>query len=113
MPKKRMGTVQHLRTAQKARVRSKPRTQGQEFLDLFILEKLRQRYEREKEQADEDLSYIVRDMADIAKDLEEPWAGDKAVIEKLKDRPISEARKGPESPPRKATKRTKAVPVDY
>jgi len=108
-----MGTVQDLRTAMKARVRSKPRTHGQEFLDLYILEKQKDRYEREQERVADGLKYIVKDMAEIAKDVEKAWGADKAVIEKLKDRPISEARRGPESPPKKAPKRTKAVPVDY
>lgn len=114
MPKKRMGTVQGLRTAQKTRLRSKPRAPGQEFLDLYILKKLCERYERERKRAAEDLKYTLADMVEIAKDVEEVWAADKAALEKMRERQLSEALKEPEAQTKRAPKKPlKAVPFDY
>lgn len=84
MPKKRMGTVQDLRTAQKARLRSKPRMAGQEFLDLFILTKLKERFEREQERVADGMKYVLKDIEDIARDAEAALAEDKAAIERLR-----------------------------
>ncbi|MDI6815110.1 MAG: hypothetical protein QMC90_03415, partial [Dehalococcoidales bacterium] len=114
MPKKRMGTVQDLRTAQKARLKSKPRTHGQELLELYILGKLKDRHEKEKEQAADSLRHIIKDMGDIAKDVEELLAEDKAVLEKVRQKQMSEARKEPQAPPKEVPgKPFKAVPFDY
>ena len=82
--RKTMGTVQDLRTAQKARLRSKPRIVGQEFLDLFILTKLKERFEREKERVEDGMKYVLRDIEEIAKDAELALAEDKAAIERLR-----------------------------
>ena len=84
MPKKSMGALRNLRTAQKARLRSKPEVAGQEFLDLFILSRLKERLQREQERAEDGLKYVLKDIADVAKDAELALAEDKAAIEKLR-----------------------------
>lgn len=115
MPKKRMGTVQDLRTAQKARLRSKPRMVGQEFLDLFILSKLKERFEREQERVNDGLKYVLKDISDIAKEVDETWAADKAAIERAKESlNIAETRQGGGVRPKRTARGGKRpIQIDY
>ena len=59
-PKKRrkMGTLQNLKTAMTARLRSKPRNEQQEYLDMWTLKRDRARWAQTKEQATEKLKGI-------------------------------------------------------
>ena len=95
MPKKRMGTVQDLRTGQKARLKCKPQTKGQEFLDLYILSKLKERFEREQERVTDGMKYVLKDMADISKEVEKVWGADKEAIERIAGKSLAETRTGP------------------
>lgn len=115
MPKKTMGTVQDLRTAQKARLRSKPRTKGQEFLDLYILAKQKDRFEREQERVADGLKYVLKDMEEVSKDVEKAWAADKEAIEKLAGKTLGEIRKEPEAPKRRPVGRKpfRPRPIEY
>ena len=90
-----MGTVQDLRTAQKARLKCKPMTKGQEFLDLYILSKLKERFEREQERVADGMKYVLKDMADISKEVEKVWAADKEAIERIAGKSLAEIRRTP------------------
>ena len=114
MGKKRTGTIRGLRTAQRTRLRSKPRAYGHEFLDLYILERQKDRYEREKERAAEGLKYVLKDMVEISKDVEERWAENKAALEKAGEKQMSETREEPNAPPKRVpTKPFKSMRFDY
>jgi len=64
-------TVSDIKTALRAKVRSKPRVRGSEFLEMFILEKNRSRLEQEKEGVDKKSSQIIKDIQFIDDELED------------------------------------------
>lgn len=64
-------TVSDIKTALRAKVRSKPRVRGSEFLEMFILEKNRARLEQEKENIEKKREQVDRDIEFIDDELEE------------------------------------------
>ena len=66
-PKKRrkMGTVQNLKSAITARLRSKPLNEGQEYLDMWQLKRDRARWVQAQEQAKERLVDIEDAIAKV------------------------------------------------
>ena len=56
--KRRLGTIENLRTAMTTRVHSKPPTEGQEYLELWALKRDRARWVRAKAQAEERIEGI-------------------------------------------------------
>ena len=56
--KKRMGTIENMKTAMTTRLRSKPLVEGQEYLNLWSLKRDRARWGRAKTQAEEKLKNI-------------------------------------------------------
>ena len=67
-PRKTMGGIHNLRTPIKSRVRTKPRVEGQEFLDMYSLARDRARWERAREQSGDTLNEIVKEMHEISRD---------------------------------------------
>jgi len=65
-------TVSDIKTALRAKIRSKPKVRGSEFLEMFILEKNRARLEQEKEniekkreQVDKEIIFIDEELQDL------------------------------------------------
>ena len=56
--KRKLGTIENLKTAVTAHVRSKPSAEGQEYLDLWSLKRDRARWVRAKAQAEERIKTI-------------------------------------------------------
>jgi len=56
--KRRMGTIENMKTAMTARVHSKPPAEGQEYLELWSLKRDRARWVRTKAQAEERIEGI-------------------------------------------------------
>ena len=63
--KRRMGTIENMRTAMTARVHSKPPTEGQEYLELWALKRDRARWARAKAQAEERIESIDKMISKI------------------------------------------------
>ncbi|GAG34981.1 unnamed protein product [marine sediment metagenome] len=63
--RKKIGTLQGLKTAVSGRLHSKPRNEGQEFLDLWSLKLNRARWAKAGEQAREKLEAIDRAIAKL------------------------------------------------
>jgi len=77
MGKKRQ-TVSDIKTALRAKIRSKPKVRGSEFLEMFILEKNRARLEQEKEnvekkrgQIDKGLEFIDDELGELQETISE------------------------------------------
>ncbi len=64
-------TVSDIKTALRAKVRSKPRVRGSEFLEMFILEKNKARLEQEKENIDKKRDQVTNDIQFIDDELED------------------------------------------
>jgi len=58
--RREIGTLRHLKTVTTARLRSKPRNEGQEYLDLWSLKLNRARWAQAEQQAQERLKAIDR-----------------------------------------------------
>jgi len=69
MAKKRH-TVSDIKTAIKAKVRSKPRAKGSEYLEIFVLEKNKARLEQEKENVEKRREQIEKDISAIGEEIE-------------------------------------------
>jgi len=67
--RKRLGGIQELRTAVKARLRSKPETEGQEHLDMYVLTRDRARWGRLERQSGEAIEEIEKEMEKMEKTL--------------------------------------------
>jgi len=63
-------TVSDIKTALRAKVRSKPRVTGSEFLEMFILEKNKARLEQEKIHVEKRHDQIDKDISVIEGELE-------------------------------------------
>jgi len=63
--RRKIGTVQNLKTAVTARLHSKPRTEGHEFLEMWSLKRDRARWNDAKEQATEKLKGIEDAIAKV------------------------------------------------
>ena len=68
MEQKITGIVK-LRTAQKARVRSMPKQKGQEYLDIYLAQRLTNRLERERENVEVRRERIDEDYAELSTDV--------------------------------------------
>lgn len=68
MEQKITGIVK-LKTAQKARVRSMPKQKGQEYLDIYLAQRLADRLERERENVDIRSERVDEDYAELSADL--------------------------------------------
>lgn len=64
-------TVSDIKTALRAKIRSKPRVRGSEFLEMFILEKNKARLEQEKENIDKKRDQVTNDIQFIDDELED------------------------------------------
>jgi len=62
---KRLPTLRDLRTPITARIRSKPTTEGQEYLDLWTLKRERARWSHTKERAEQMIRTIDRALKKI------------------------------------------------
>jgi len=63
--RKKIGTIQSLKTAVTARLRSKPLNEGQEYLDMWALKRDRARWAQAEEQAAEMLKGIQHAIAKV------------------------------------------------
>jgi len=75
-------TVSDIKTALRAKVQSKPRVRGSEYLEMFVLEKSRSRLEQEKENVEKRKTQIEKDIFvidDELKNLEELLSQDKGT----------------------------------
>ncbi len=62
-------TLSDIKTAVRAKVRSKPRVRGSEFLEMFILEKNKSRLEQEMANVCKRNRQIEKDISSIDKEL--------------------------------------------
>jgi len=67
----KMRTVSDIKTALRAKIRSKPKVRGSEFLEMFILEKNKARLEQEGLNVDKKREQINKDIDFIDEELEE------------------------------------------
>ena len=104
-PRKTMGGIQNLRTPMKARLRSKPKIEGQEYLDMYVMTRDRARWERMREQSGDTLKEIVKEMHKTSRDS--PLMHDLTGQEKPDEQPVARA-----AGPRPA-RPMKKVPLDY
>ena len=65
--RKRLGGIRVLRTAAKTRLRSKPKSEGQEHLEMYVLARERARWSRTAERAAEAVQEIEREMKKLRK----------------------------------------------
>jgi len=63
--------VTSIKTGQKAKIRSMPRSKGSEHLDLFLLGKNRTRLEKEKSNVDKRMTQIREDLEIIDNEISE------------------------------------------
>ena len=63
-------TVSDIKTALRAKVRSKPKVRGSEFLEMFILEKNRARLEQEKENIEKKREQVDKEIIFIDEELQ-------------------------------------------
>ncbi len=63
--KRKIGTIQNLKTAMTARLQTKPRTEAQEYLEMWTLKRDRARWIRAQEQAVEKLVDIDEAIAKL------------------------------------------------
>jgi len=63
-------TVSDIKTAVRAKVHSKPRVRGSEFLEMFILEKNKARLEQERAYVEKRQELIDKDLGVIANELD-------------------------------------------
>ena len=107
-PRKTMGSIQDLRTPMKARLRSKPKVEGQEYLDMYVMTRDRARWERMKQQSRDTLKDIVKEMRKTYKDLPLiDYLTGQAGQEKPNEQPVARAN-GP-----RPIRPMKKVPLDY
>ena len=64
-----MTGINKLRTAQKARTRSMPKQEGQEFLDMYLQQKRQERHERECENMQARSEFMEWDKKLMLKDM--------------------------------------------
>ena len=64
-------TVSDIKTALRAKIRSKPKVRGSEFLEMFILEKNKARLEQERGNVEKKIEQIEKDIGFIDEELEE------------------------------------------
>jgi len=64
-------TVSDIKTALRAKIRSKPKVRGSEFLEMFILEKNKARLEQEKENIEKKKGQVDKDIDFINEELDE------------------------------------------
>ena len=62
--------VSSIKTASKAKIRSKPKTPGQEYLDMYLAIKDKERLERYKETLDRSRGATDEQLKDVQKELE-------------------------------------------
>ena len=65
----KLGGIQELRTAMKARLRSKPMVEGQEYLDMYVLTRDRARWSRMERQSEETLDGIEQEVKRVRRTL--------------------------------------------
>jgi len=63
-------TVSDIKTAVRAKIRSKPKVRGSEFLEMFILEKNRARLEQEMENIEKKRQQVDKDIVFIDEELQ-------------------------------------------
>ena len=88
--RKKLGGIRELRTAAKARMRSKPKAEGQEYLDMWVLARERARWGSLKRQAEKTVEEIEKELKKLQKALS---AVEQAEEEAHAPQP---AKKGPE-----------------
>jgi len=99
-------TVSDIKTALRAKVRSKPRVRGSEFLEMFILEKNNARLEQEIGNVEKKKEQIEKDLAFIDEELEE--------LQETVDETMQSNRNMPEHKDSKAPKKSiKTMTIDY
>ena len=67
--RKRLGGLRDMRTAVKARMRTKPQVEGQEYLDMYSLSRDRARWARMATQSAEVIEAIDEELARIVRTL--------------------------------------------
>lgn len=65
--RKRLSGIRDLRTAAKAHMRSKPKVEGQEHLDMYVLTRDRARWSRMARQSAEAMEEIDKDIEKVRK----------------------------------------------
>lgn len=98
--RKKLGGIQELRTAAKARLRSKPKVEGQEYLNMYVLTRDRARWGRMGRQSAEALEGIEKDMKKMRETL--------PAVEHAKDQDNA-----PQPPPKRPGKKFGTFRVDY
>lgn len=98
-------TVSDIKTALKAKVRSRPKVRGSEFLEMFILEKNKARLEQEKENIEKKRGQVDRDIEFIDEELEE--------LRDAVDQSKKFDRNTPKHKDSKAPKSIKTMTIDY
>ncbi len=84
MTKKRH-TVSDIKTAQRCKLRSKPRVKGAEYLEMFVLEKNKARLEKEKETVVKRREQIEKDISAI----DEEFKALGAEVSEIKDATVN------------------------
>ncbi len=64
----KIGGIKKIKTAQKAKLRSKPRVEGQEYLELYLMTKERSRLKRYHEVIDDTRLTTVEEMKELEKE---------------------------------------------
>ena len=109
----KMGGIRKIKTAQKAKLRSKPRLEGQEYLELYLMTKEKERMLRYHEVISETIENTEEDIKDL--DNEFGKLRRKAGIAEPDSHPGIEAA-GTDSPKhkkRKPVKPMKTMVMDY
>ncbi|MBC8459083.1 MAG: hypothetical protein H8D67_13905 [Deltaproteobacteria bacterium] len=98
-------TVSDIKTALRAKVRSKPRVRGSEFLEMFILEKNKARLEQEKGNVEKKKEQIEKELTFIDEELGE--------LQETVDGTMQSSRNTPKHKDSGAPKSIKTMTIDY
>lgn len=93
--------IDNIRTAQKTRLRSKPKLPGSEYLELYLLEKNRDRYERERETSGQLVKELEEDVKKLVRELP------------MMNSPDEAARPAPSAPRKKMPQSVKKMDLTY
>lgn len=97
---RKLGGLSDLRTAAKVRLRSKPKVEGQEYLNMYVLTRDRARWGRMERQSAEAVEEIEKDLKRIQKEV--------PAVEDTQD-----GDHGLQPPPKRAGKNFGTFRVDY
>ncbi|MBU4174826.1 MAG: hypothetical protein KJ907_13635 [Actinobacteria bacterium] len=101
--------ISDMPTAQKARLRSKPRMEGQRLLEMYLLTKERERLESHREVVDKKNTHVCEEIDKVEQEMQN-LAGDSPIFDLVKETKKS---KGKGRKDKKDRVKTNKMTLDY